>query len=486
MPEEGTTETSDFKTPYQSLGSRGVRTISSKLLLALYPPNTPCFRYQIDDFAVQQIAEQTGTRGDIEKALDARSRAVKTEMENTKFRPLAFESVRQLVVSGNYLIYIPPDPKEFPRGWRLDSYVVCRDPAGNLMEMVIKERIAFGVLPEETQTAIAAKKGEKAVKPTDMLDIYTHVFREKTGKFTTYQEVEGEVIHETEGSYTEETLPYVPLRFTSLDNEDYGRSFVEEFLGDLLTLEGLSKAILEGSAVSSRIIFLVNPNGSTLVEDLQEAENGDFIEGIPGEVEALQVGKSGDLSVANSAIQDISQRLSLAFMMHQAIQRNAERVTAEEIRRLTEELDDALGGVYSLLAVEFQLPVVRLYERRMERAKNIPPLPKKVDIKPVIVTGVEALGRARELANLDAFIASVTQFLPAEQVGQVVNLHEYFKQRAAALSLDTEGLIVSEQQQNEQAQMEQFMAMLQQALPQLIQQGGGLMKEDMKQQQEAA
>jgi len=109
-----------------------------------------------------------------------------------------------------------------------------------------------------------------------------------------------------------------------------------------------------------------------------------------------------------------------------------------------------------------------------------------VDIKPVIVTGVEALGRARELANLDAFIASVTQFLPAEQVGQVVNLHEYFKQRAAALSLDTEGLIVSEQQQNEQAQMEQFMAMLQQALPQLIQQGGGLMKEDMKQQQEAA
>jgi hypothetical protein len=490
LPDKGVTETSDFDTPYQSLGSRGVRTISSKLLLALYPPNAPCFRYQLDDYMVQKLSEAAGTRGEIEKALEARARAVKTEMENTKFRPVAFEAVRQLIVAGNYLVYVPSDPKVFPRGYRLTSYVVRRDPAGTVLEIVIKETIAFGALPEDTQLLIMQKKGnvggENGIKPTDEFDLYTHVFLNNDGKYEEYQEVEGEVIPDTEGTYTPELLPYVPLRFTALDNEDYGRSFVEEFLGDLLTLEGLSQAILEGAAIGSRVLFLVSPNGTTVIEDLQDAENGDFVEGTPDEVQALQVNKQNDMMVAERLIAQISQRLEAAFMMHMSVQRDAERVTAEEIRKLTEELDAALGGVYSLLSVEFQLPVVRLYQRRMERSRNIPPLPKKVDVQPVIVTGVEALGRAKDLSALDNLVAGVGQTVGPENLGRAINLPEYFKRRATYLGIDTDGLIPTDQEQAQGAQQDQIMALLQQALPQLVAQGGGMAKEQMKQNAAAA
>ena len=60
-----------------------------------------------------QLSEQQGyQRGEFDEALDRRARAVKTEMENSKFPPLALlESVRQLVVSGNYLLYVPTVPR---------------------------------------------------------------------------------------------------------------------------------------------------------------------------------------------------------------------------------------------------------------------------------------------------------------------------------------------------------------------------------------
>jgi len=486
MPEDGHSGSSEFETPQQSIGSRGVRTISSKLLLALYPPNAPCFKYQIDDFTIDQLSEQQGTRGEFDEALDRRARAVKTEMENSKFRPLAFESVRQLVVSGNYLLYVPTDPKAIPRGYRLDSYVIARDPTGTLLEGVIKEKIAYTALPEEVQEAIKTSDNYagKDIKDEDKFDLYTHFFLNENGKIEEYQQVEDTVVKGSEGTHRPELNPYVPLRFTSLENEDYGRGLIEEFIGDLLSLEGLMEAVLEGAAASSRLIFLVNPNGSVSVQELEEAENGAFVEGQPEEVRALQVEKQADLQVALQMIQDITQRLSLAFMMHQSVQRNAERVTAEEIRRLTEELDDALGGVYSLLAIEFQLPVVRLYEKRMERAKRVPALPKEADVKPVIVTGIEALGRAHSLASLDNLIGTAAQYLPPEQIAETINLPEYFKQRAAALNIDARHLVINQEQQGQQGQQQQMMQMLQEMLPQLIQQGGGMAKEGMKQQAE--
>ena len=47
--------------------------------------------------------------------------------------------------------------------------------------------------------------------------------------------------------------------------------------------------------------------------------------------------------------------------------RSAERVTAEEVRYMAQELETALGGVYSILSQEFQYPFVNLLLGRMEQ-----------------------------------------------------------------------------------------------------------------------
>ena len=55
-------------------------------------------------------------------------------------------------------------------------------------------------------------------------------------------------------------------------------------MGDLRTLEALSKALTEGSLISAKAIFLVNPVGTTNAKKLAKAANGDIIEGNPNDV----------------------------------------------------------------------------------------------------------------------------------------------------------------------------------------------------------
>ena len=54
-----------------------------------------------------------------------------------------------------------------------------------------------------------------------------------------------------------EKCPFIVLRLFRVAHEAYGRSFCEDLLGDLKSLEYLSKAIVEGSAAAAKIIFYV-------------------------------------------------------------------------------------------------------------------------------------------------------------------------------------------------------------------------------------
>ena len=93
-----------------------------------------------------------------------------------------------------------------------------------------------------------------------------------------------------------------------VDTEDYGRSYCEEFLGDLKSIEGLSKALLESAAASSKVVFLVKPNALTKKRDLIESENGDIITGIRDDVATLQTEKQYDLQIVERTINTIFRK----------------------------------------------------------------------------------------------------------------------------------------------------------------------------------
>jgi len=407
-------------------------------------------------------------------------REVSNKIEQLALRVSVFEALKHLIVAGNVLTYLPK--KGNMRVFPLTNFVCKRDASGNIIEIVIKENVHPTYLDINTIEKISQFED---YKPDEECELYTHIYKMDDKKFYTCQEVKGVKIESSIGTYPIESLPYQALRMVRVDNEDYGRGYVEEFLGDLKSLEGLSQALVESAAASSKVVFMVRPNSVTRKKDLAQTRNGDIITGSSDDVAVLQAQKQYDLQVVERSISKLEERMSYAFLLNTAIQRDAERVTAQEIRYMAQQLETAMGGIYSLLSQEFQLPLVTILMKRMSQANEIPSLPKG-SVKPTIITGVEALGRGNDLQKLREFVAEIANLAQVNpQIVQSLNTQDLIKRIATGLGIDTEGLVKSEEdimaEQEEMAQQMQNQQMMQMAEKAIAPAVNGAMKQQQGQ-----
>jgi hypothetical protein len=438
IPDEGSTTDKRFPTPFQSVGARGVNNLASTLLLSLLPPNAPFFRLLVDETALRKMQSMDPQiKAEVEKSMSQRERLIMREIEAQAIRVATFEAIKHLIVAGNVGLYFPTDGGSM-RVIRLDRYVVKRCPSGCVDKVIIRESISPSMLPPGLNL-------EKSAFDQPYLDLFTCIRSVGDGKVEVFQEVKGQIIPDSITIVDKSKSPFIPLRMIRIDGEDYGRGYVEQYLGDLKSLEALMQVIVEGSAAMAKILILVAPNGSTRAATLAKAPNGAIREGSAADVTVLQANKAADLSVGLQMINQITERLSYAFMLTEASIRNAERVTAEEIRLVTQSIERQLGGVYSLLSLEFQLPLVNKIMEQMERSKKLPKLPRKF-VTPTIITGIDALGRGNDLQRLDLYLQGIGQMVGPEALSGTINIREYMNRRAAALGIETEGLVKTEDQ----------------------------------------
>lgn len=436
MPDEGFGAHSRLNTPFQGVGARGVNNLSSKLLLALLPPNAPFFRLNVDLFALQQEGAPPEVVTEIESSLQQIEEAVMDEISRESYRTGIHEALKQLIVTGNALVYIPDEGGL--RVFRLDRYIVKRDPMGNVTTIATKETLSYKTLTDEMKAVV----GEGDV--SENVNLYTAIVLDGD-QWRIFQDINGNPVPNSEGTYAKDKNPFIPLRFTRIDGEDYGRGYVEEYLGDLQSLEKLTQAIVEGSAAAAKVLFLLNPNGTTRAKALAETPNGGITQGNAQDVSVLQLQKFNDFRVAQETMNSIKERLGHAFLLTSGVVRNADRVTAEEIRMLSQELETAIGGLYSLLSTELQLPMINRLMAVMNKAKSLPKLPEKV-VNPVIITGIEALGRGNDLQKLDMFLAGAAQVVGPQAIAEYVSVGEYFKRRATSLGIKTTNLVKTEEE----------------------------------------
>lgn len=103
------------------------------------------------------------------------------------------------------------------------------------------------------------------------------------------QEAGGVLVPESEGIFPKDKSPFSVLRFTGISGEDYGRGYVEEYKGDIQSLEFLTKAIVQGSAAAAKVLFMLRPSAVTEAADITESESGDIIIGNADDVSILQL-----------------------------------------------------------------------------------------------------------------------------------------------------------------------------------------------------
>jgi len=448
---ETTGTTAKLKTPFQAVGARGVNSLASKLLIALLPPSTPFFKLSIDSLELMKEGQE-GLETEIDKGLRVIESALMNEIEISNDRVAMFEALKHLIVGGNVLLYLTDAGLKV---YHLNRYVCKRDDVGNILEIITKETVHPQALPPDFLEMIKKKDNYDAADFDEDLDIYTYVKR-YGDEFKWHQECKGEKIPNTDGNSKIATSPWVCLRWVRIDGEDYGRGYVEEYQGDLISLESLMQSVIEGAAASAKCVFLVNPNGVTRAQTLAKAPNGAIREGSAADISTLQVNKGGDFQIAFAAIQRIESRLEYAFLMSRSIQRDAERVTAAEVSIMANELENSLGGIYSILTQEFQLPYLKRRMHMLVRSGKAPKLPDKL-VKPKIVTGLQGLGRGNDRAKLVEFIGTVSQALGPDIMRQYMNVDEAIKRLANSIGIDTANLVKTQEEiaQEMQAQQQQ-------------------------------
>lgn len=485
--------------PYQSLGAHGVNNLGQKVLLALFPPGWPFFRFSIGEFELQQIIDEAAGEiaaasnappeaaqqfaaevrksvlADLEGELAKNERAIMREFELLNNRPTDSEAVKHLIVTGNVLRHCPVERGEQPRMYDLSQYIVNRDPDGTVLEIIVCEEVTAVTVDPDVREACGLDPDDG--EPVDKTyRLYTRVWRDYEGRTLLWreeQELNGVTVPDSEGTYPIDVCPWMPLRWTKIDGQDYGRGHVENYYGALRALDGLTQALLENAVGASRCLVFVNPNSpyGTKQRDVARAANGAVVTGNAQDVTFLRSDKYHDLQIPLKQVEMLYQELGQAFLLNSSTQRDAERVTAYEIQVMSHELEIALGGVYATLSHEYQMPILLNLMAAMRRTGSLPKMP--ADVKPTIITGTAALGRSSDLERLMQYGQFLQQFPPAI-VGEYLKFSDIFKQAAVAVGLDYEQILNSEEEVAAQRQQQMEAQLQQQAVGPAINAVGGM------------
>lgn len=477
FPPEGT-KGQDVELPWNSIGAYLVSNLAAKVSKSMFPVGLPPMKLAQDRRTQRDIIQLEASdpnqaqalRTQIDLGLSLVEQEFSDCMEEDGDRAHLNIAILKNIVGGHHGLQFRSDGTL--RGIGLERFVNERDPSGKLLRWAVEDPMNWLALPADVKE-IALRNGHQvdataANQPEIM--VYTHG-QIYNGRWRVHQETYSEVIPGTETELDEDALNYFFPPWQLLPGEHYGRSYAEAYEADLDLVDGLTKTITQGSAAMARFITLVSPTGLTNKKQVAQADNGDVITGREEDVKTLLSNKSSDYATADSLLQQVTQRLARAFLVTSAVVRQAERVTAEEVAKVAQELEEVLGSVYSEQVVTFQTPYVQRKLRSLMKQGRVTPLPlNTVSVK--VIGGAAALGRNAELIRLDQFLGGAQQIVGPEVILKSVTMPEYFSRRAAALGISTANLIPTAEEQAQGDQQAQMMEFLKTALPGLIQQYG--------------
>jgi len=459
----------DLSDRRQALGAECVNGLTARLLLALFPPNAPFFRFVISAEAERTIREQTkdqsgqpdpvlgdAIRADIDAQLSVVENKMMKEFAVRVPRHELHQAIRLAVVTGMVLLW--DDPRSGLRAFPLDRFV-CQRAGDKFRCIILKAATPIPDLPVGVrERAEQLRKADSAVgDPGERgtgsglvergdVDLYTRQELQPDGRYKITQELSDGtpvMLPGADGLKPGDEPPLIVVPINLLPNENYARGIVEEYIGDFATYDGLSHAAVTGAAAASRLLFGCPPNAIFDPKDASETPNGGFITARRDDVFAIQADKHLDLADLAQIAGNIESRLRRAFISNFAAQRQGERVTAEEIRMLARELEIQLGGIYSTLTASLQRPILDRLLKRLQNDKVIGKIRNVAE--PVIVTGAEALGRTADLQRINEFFASIPQPMLAT-VAPYIDAGKLLTAVASAAGVNGRGFIKNEVQ----------------------------------------
>lgn len=449
FPEEETYGGEEIQYDYQSFLAQAVNSFTNKIVMALFHPSRPFFRGKL----TPKQLEQYGISAD--QAAVQMSRIEQDSIlkfAEVNGRTAVTQTMLQLVVTGNAMLVTLPGRQYRSISYR--NYDAKFDVYGNLVDAVVREPLTVNVLDDD----MAAAAGRMGKRPEDTVEVFTGIKRIKTVGdkqfYMVWQELEDYyMMHQSYGVYTQDTLPYKPQRWQAMEGRNAGIGPIEMMAGDCHQVSVLAETGIDLLALITDIKTFVNPQGITQINDVIEKPSGSVVAGRADDIHSHMHDVKNQVAFVDSQEAKVVRRLSEFFLMATSVTRDAERVTAEEIRYLANSLDQAHGGVYSQVARTLQYPIAKDLLKRLDNEFK--------DIEPLIVTGLEALSRQSELDNYRGFIgdlANATNVPP--RLSAWLNEEKLIKKFASGWGVEAEAIMYTpdEKDANEKKQLQMLQA----------------------------
>jgi len=451
---------------FQSIGARAVNHLSNKIAFSLFNPARPFFKLEARPEFLAKLESKGLTKTGVDTILAKAERLAMNRFVTWRSRTAAIFALKSIIILGNSLLYFPPRTKDEmnakAQAFNFRDYVVKRDLSGKALEIITRDRKKVSTLPGNIRIAVQTDPYNPR-KDNDDAELFTRVvWNPDTKKYHIFQAVDEYPLTDINGSYTEKELPWIPLTWDLQRGADYGTGLVEDYAGDFHALSTLTQSMVIGAAIAADIKFLVDPAGNTDYKALNDAETGAYVPGKEQDISTLTTDKVNDWTFVSQMIQGYEKRLGLAFLLGSAVTRDAERVTAEEIRFQAQELETALGGQYSRLSEELQMPLAYILLKDIDFSIN------GEEIDPIIVTGLESLSRNSEVDKLILFLQDLSLLanLP-EQVQAYIKVPEITAIFGNARAVDYKEFIKDDATvQKEQAAKQQQLIEMQQKVGQ--------------------
>ena len=485
LPPDGHDSNDKLPEPYSSLAARGITNLEGRLLMALYPPGRPFFSLRPASSLLYSPDTDPDTIQQIESILSLHEHMIMAQLEKkpqqlgnmrrTGFRSTKRAALSQLLVTGDVLEQITDDYQI--KLFRRDQYVTKRDSSGSIMHHIVRERIDPLTLDPERLFEAGLDMGEmmQIHCVERMMDLYTRcAWQPMSNTWLITQELNENTIHQEET----EISPFLCTAFELAPGEHYGRGMVELNLGDIRSMNELTMAILDFSATASKQLFAVDYNSQVRAEDLAKP-TGSVIQarvqsGAVLDVAMVQAGKVADFQVTAQTRENVRRDLASVMLMEGEATPTGERVTAFQVRRVAQELEGALGGIFAPIADAQQQPLVERVRFMMERDQLLPKLPKD-SIEVETLTGVAALASENDSSKILQILQVLGQLGP--EAMSRVNMDVLIDTLMRQQGIHEPGLVKTPEQIAEEQQAAQQAAVQQQAAQQMIQSGGRIIEE---------
>lgn len=432
--------------PTTSVGTQAVRSLSSSLTKAMFPPGSRAFRLDLPPAAWEWIEKQKGKEGiaATRDRLDRREKAIVEALNLKTSRSRFASSNRRLLIEGTAGFINRMD--------RIDAYplrsMCVEREAGRPRIMMFEDEVTPDPIAENDEKT---DKSDDTVCTYTLANFETGEVWQQVGKSTPRQIDPSVKKRKRKGDDENppETLDIRQFICTSgeiPDVGDYPNGYAYNYLRLFSMLDNIDASLNESMSIASWNLLRLKP-GSAVAQDpasLKKKRSGDPIIADKDDIEWLAIqAKLGDFAFIANLRPLLVDEAAKAFLMGISDRIMSADTSATAVLEIRDELNQQTMDLLTSLEQTGLQPLIEsemyLQEQISPLFADLPPEITEQIVKVVVITGANAIEKERQERAL--ILQMLPQLMLMDQRFKVNSLVAYNALTASRAIGSLEGLV---------------------------------------------